>query len=260
MIRLLHDWRPSEIEPCGMRTMDEHTRMTRHDDTPSAAELEEEILISRLIDGEAKTDDEQSFEQRAEVQPALWRRLALRQRDMLLLAAQVEKRTACADTIELHGLPIFPRRLTWTLSVSGWAAMLILAVTWAVTSGGWRDEGVEEIKQGDMPTFINPHQEVLSQQALLEQYERAEWVQGELQATLMQWQRLEDGSVELSYLRRLQERIILSPELAAEVMKKVEAMNEQGEQVLFHSEYLDDLRMQQFERDGGRIEEDAGSS
>ena len=49
--------------------MNEHTRMEFPDDTLTAAEIEEEILISRIIDGEAKPKDDGRFEELAEVRP-----------------------------------------------------------------------------------------------------------------------------------------------------------------------------------------------
>ena len=78
----------------------------------------------------------------------------------------------------------------------------------------------------------------------------AAFVLGEMQATLLQWQRLDDGSVELSYLRRLHEQIVLDPELAAELIEEIEKKIEANETITFDAAFLDELRARQGERSG----------
>ena len=74
--------------------MSDMTNTFTGDRTPHDPELEVEILITRLVDGEGTEEDRLRFDHLAASEPTLWRQLALRQQDMTLLAEQVRDATA----------------------------------------------------------------------------------------------------------------------------------------------------------------------
>jgi hypothetical protein len=234
MIRLLHDGNHPEFDPCGKWTMDEQTRMSLQNDTPDtelAADLKEEVLIGRLIDGEAKPADERQFEQLASASPTLWRTLAMRQRDMQLLGSQVDQEIRGADHVELHGMSILPHRLTWTLAMSGWAAMLVLALTWTavVMYGNYRDQSFDPVRDGEVDA-IPPSKSLadLTPQELLELYKaNADWSVLELQSELLMMNTLENGDLMIRSMRRFDEEIIVPAVIAEKLLK----MQEQGEDI-----------------------------
>lgn len=101
-------------------------------------ELRSEILISRLIDGEASAADWQEFSTLAGGAPELWRELAEAQRQQELLSAAVAEATSRADAITLPDLsdegshrhaheihvPIAQRLSAWV----GWGLAAALAI------------------------------------------------------------------------------------------------------------------------------------
>lgn len=226
MIRIVRGWDESdEYTSCGDMTMDmnEPTHDRLNDNL--SPEMEDEILIGRLVDGEAGDEDDARFEKLAEETPTLWRTLALRQRDMQLLANQVELETKLADQIELPSFAIMPRNITWTLALSGWAAVLILCLTWSlvVVAGGRADADMNIINdQGSLPPLpVTPEEHLRKYKNL------NDFVIGELRATLLNTETLADGSVELTYLRRIEEKIIID----AELYEQIELSSEKGETI-----------------------------
>jgi hypothetical protein len=95
-----------------------------------------EVLISRMIDGEAGTDDWQEFTTLAAGAPELWRELAEAQRQHTLLDAALAETINVAATIDLPDLsdadkhlaaqhvPLQQRFVAWV----GWAVAAALAV------------------------------------------------------------------------------------------------------------------------------------
>src|SRR5688572_21853643 len=110
-----------------------------------------DVLIGRIVDGEASPAQRQHFESLASVDSALWRRLALRQQDMAMLAVHVEPALNAAEKIELPvaaaggvagpaadastdpaaaPLLLSAAKGPWWMAVSGWAALIALATAW----------------------------------------------------------------------------------------------------------------------------------
>lgn len=224
MIRLIHDGKRLENDLCGKWKMNEHTRMEFPDDTLTPAQLEEEILIGRIIDGEAKPEDDGRFEELAAERPVLWRTLARRQRDMQLLAAQIDAQTKCAEHIELHGMAILPRRLTWTLALSGWAAMLIVALTWGaiVMYANYKDSRFDAVRDGGVGILPSPTRPgELTPKELLDLYEaNAPWSVIEFPSQLLTTSILENGDLLIGSMRRFDEQIIIPAPCAEKLLKK----------------------------------------
>jgi hypothetical protein len=177
---------------------------------PEAPPLD--VLIGRIIDGEATLVQRQRFEAMAADDPALWRMLALRQQDMSMLAAHVEPQLNAAEKIELPvgaidqiessagGAGSRRLRVPWWIAISGWAAMIALAVVWSF-SDQWLRPGDD--MPGGMQASHEP--EVLTPDEHLREYKQAPFVLNEMPPTLLQIDQLRDGRLAVSYLRRIVE-------------------------------------------------------
>lgn len=97
----------------------------------------EDILIGRVVDGEAGPNDWTELEQIAVADEGVWRRLALAQREQASLCAGVDDAIEIADRVEIphhavHAAQAF--NLRWR-SWSGWAAAAAIALVWATMQG-----------------------------------------------------------------------------------------------------------------------------
>ncbi len=106
-----------------------------HQTPPADAQLvppQEEILIGRIVDHEATPQELERFEQMADDRSPLWRTLARQQIAMGLLADRVLDETAAGEAVEAVRRA---GRGRLVLGLSGWAAVLVLGVWWAVVAG-----------------------------------------------------------------------------------------------------------------------------
>ncbi|HEV8259386.1 MAG TPA: hypothetical protein VGQ19_01345 [Burkholderiales bacterium] len=174
---------------------------------------ETEILIGRLVDNQASDDDRRRFQSWADADPNLWRRLALRQQDMAALASHVEPHLRAADEIELPASagPAVSRMTirvaSWGLAISGWAAMVALALVWSANTG--RPTGIQTPPRA-VPTAANPTE--LTPDEHLRLYEQAGFVIGEMPPTLLEVEQLRDGRKAVRYIRRIEEVLFLPPD------------------------------------------------
>ena len=181
-----------------------------------------DVLIGRIVDGEASPAQRQHFESLANVDPAMWRRLALRQQDMAMLAVHVEPTLNAAEKIELPvaaaggaagiaaDAPTDPTAAPlllgaakgpWWMAVSGWAALIALATAWGagLLPAGPRNIDSASRSQPNVQTVNLPPEELLSE------YMQAPYVMGEMPSTLLNIDELSDGRLAVSYLRRIVE-------------------------------------------------------
>ena len=169
-----------------------------HSDTthgePRDPHLELEVLISRLIDGEATDADRSRFQDLADADPALWRRLALRQSDMETLSVAVDGEL---QTAVQTPLPVRAARGS-ALAFSGWAAVLLLGAAWFLTT--------LLPSQGTSPNLagegINSR---LTSVEHYEQYVQAPYVLGELAPVIVDVEELSDGRIAIQFIRRIEE-------------------------------------------------------
>jgi hypothetical protein len=97
----------------------------------------EDVLIGRVVDGEASTADWDALETVARTDPAVWERLGRAQRTHARLEREVEDAIAVAELIDVpstHSLAIgtFHTRLRqW----GGWAAAAVIGVAWLGYAG-----------------------------------------------------------------------------------------------------------------------------
>jgi hypothetical protein len=102
--------------------------------------FDSEILIARVVDGEASGEQWRLFCRMAEIDPHLWRDLAEAQHQQSELSAQVNLAVACTDHVEA---PVaqemayrFNQRLRAAVVVGGWsgwiAAAAALLIAWGM--------------------------------------------------------------------------------------------------------------------------------
>jgi hypothetical protein len=176
------------------------------DDAFFEDELEAEVLISRMIDGEAGDTDRARFELLATAEPDLWRQLALRQQDQTLLTEEVATATDAIDQIELRRSWLMPGRLTWVLSLSGWAALIIVALSWGATA--LMNQQLSAREHGptleEASTLLSPEQHLLH-------YREAPYVVGDMEPEVLDVEPLSDGRVAVRFVRRFEEVAFLDP-------------------------------------------------
>jgi hypothetical protein len=179
-----------------------------------------DMLIGRIIDGEASLAQRERFEGMAADDPALWRVLALKQQDMSMLTSHLEPRLNAAEQVELPEVPldlIEPvsasgsrlLRMPWWISVSGWAAMIALTMAWGYSANRGNAAGSSStgIPAGQ-PTAVK-----LTPEEHLREYLQAPYVLNEMPPMLLDNQPLPDGRIAVSFLRRIVEvRYVDSPE------------------------------------------------
>lgn len=185
--------------------------------------LETDVLIGRIIDGEARAEDRRRFDALAGTDTRLWRQLALRQQDMAELRSTVEQEFVNADRIDLPadaGVSVRagqPRRGAFSMLVaySGWAAVLVLTAIWSfnATSSSRSGDMNRGGNGGAQPATNNSglHFDALTPDDHLREYLRAPFVKGEMAPTLLHIEPLPDGRQELHILRRIEETVTIGP-------------------------------------------------
>jgi hypothetical protein len=112
--------------------------------------FDSEILIARVVDGEATAEQWTLFCRMAEVDPSLWRELAEAQHQQSELSAQVNLAVAAADHVEA---PVaqemalrFNQRVRAAVVVGGWsgwlAAAAALLIAWGMGVPGLGGSGL----------------------------------------------------------------------------------------------------------------------
>ena len=207
-----------------------------HDDKPRhqdelAAETDLSIgrIISRMIDGESTDADVEVFERRAAAEPTLWRQYALEQRDMEMLTKGVRDATAAGAAVDLdhassNGGPLrgfLPGNLTWTLTFSGWAAMIIVGLTWGITAFSLRPEAKPQVTPTMMP-FVQQY----TSEEHFQRYLDAPYVLGDMQPVVMEVKELSDGRVAVHFVRRSEEVLFLDVDAALPVDENGELLRD----------------------------------
>jgi hypothetical protein len=176
------------------------------DDAFFEHELEADVLISRMIDGEASDTDRERFDLLSTAEPDLWRQLALRQQDQTLLAEQVATATDVVDRVALHRPWLMPGRLTWVLSLSGWAALIIVAFSWGATA--LMNQQLSAREHGPM---LEEASAQLSPEQHLLYYRQAPYVVGDMEPEVLDVEPLSDGRVAVRFVRKFEEIAFLDP-------------------------------------------------
>jgi hypothetical protein len=187
--------------------MNHSSSNTPHDEARPEDVSELDLLINRIIDGEAGEDDRHRFDALARTEPDLWRRVALRQQDAILLAEQVGEATADASGADLPRRWLMARRLSWPLTLAGWAAVIIIALTWSLSA--LVDRELAPRRPGPIPVQNGQ----LTAEEHLQRYLEAPYVLADLEPEVLEVEQLSDGRVAVRFVRRIEEIAFLDPQL-----------------------------------------------
>ncbi len=182
-----------------------------HCDDSKIGDLRMERLIGRIIDGEATCKEREHFEQEAAADELLWKTMALRQLDMTVLSDEVAAKTRAAQRVDVLPAPRRRSRLDVPIALSGWAAVLVLAATWAVVATvipQTTPESAAGLVPADAPA-VSPVSAPLTGREHYESYLRSEHVLGELDPILLETEKLDDGRLRLRIVRRIEEYEII---------------------------------------------------
>jgi hypothetical protein len=176
-----------------------------HVDRPEA---EADTLIGRIIDREATSLDCEAFERMASVDPILWRALALRHLDMAMLSDRIGQHTDAADRVELRPRRLRPPALSLLVTLSGWAAVFVVGLWWAVVVAG---RGEADPADAAVRAVAEPPAAVGGWTAdeHYRKYLEAEFVLGELDPILLETEPLADGRYRLRFIRRIEEYVTI---------------------------------------------------
>ena len=172
-------------------------------ETPPADEQldQEEILIGRIVDHEATPQELERFEHMADERLPLWRTLARQQISMGLLADRVLDETAAAEAVEVARGP----SRGWSITaLSGWAAVLVLGVWWAVVAPT-RDTP-RHPPQLDR-VVGTPSQSPTRPDDHLREYLAAPFVIGVHDPIVLETEPLESGRHRVYFMRRIEEYV-----------------------------------------------------
>ncbi len=163
----------------------------------------EDILIGRVVDGEAAPNDWIELEQLAARDAGVWRRLAVAQREQASLCAGFEEAIEVADRVEIphhavHAAHSFNMR--WR-AWSGWAAAAAVALVWATTQGLLPNNGAAGGQQANIAGNLSPDEAF--NEYLTTGMEEGR-VLGELPSIMVDSSPAEDGDgIDVTIMRRI---------------------------------------------------------
>lgn len=114
--------------------------------------LDRDLLISRVVDGRASSDDWTALDRLARADAVVWAELAQAQREHALLAGAVAEEVSRAERVELPGHHAASYKLSSRIRSAGawggWAAAAAVALAWmgglpATQTGGLQPAGGE---------------------------------------------------------------------------------------------------------------------
>lgn len=195
--------------------MDHHSNQHALAGSHGPEDLAAEVLIGRIVDGEALPVDRVRFEDLATANPMLWKLLALRQQDAAALTLKFEDQTAGIEHIELPALSSATGRISrapWWLTITGWAAVLVVAVLWGMQHAGDVHErnALKAAIENDPFKAFTPDDH-------LRLYKSAPFVMGEWPPTLLASEKLPDGRTFIRMLRRIEETAYIDADKTAPV-------------------------------------------
>ncbi len=179
---------------------------------------ERDVLITRVIDGAATSDDWATFRATAAHDPSIWAQLARTQQIHETMCQRVQSELAAADRIELPGGLIDDRpvhaRLDMVSRWGGWAAAIAIMVVWIFGQSSPMDISNEHnpVKAG------MPGSGILLDQAkpdqAFDQYLSSGQTLGQVigempDRIVIETRPMPDGTIEVLYLRQIIERRVI---------------------------------------------------
>lgn len=177
---------------------------------------DKDLLISRVVDGEAGAADWDAFRALAARDPDLWRELAEAQRAHADLSAALAEAIAIADAVEAPVHEDMTRRFTdrWRMvgALGGWAAAAALALAWATGMAGEPVGSSSGDQRASLPGVSAFDTAAEAYQAYLRQGQQAGRVVGEVPAKVLLEAQPAQGAAgyEVLYLRQIMERAVVS--------------------------------------------------
>jgi len=174
-----------------------------------------DVLISRVIDAEATPEDWSAFRALAETDQTVWRDLGEAQQQNEVLSEAFRAEARVADLVDLPELIAdtapFQRRLDSIGRWGGWAAAAALVLVWATGSQiglGSGDRATTPMTAGlGLPLSEATPDEALAR--YIDAGQRSGMVVGEMPDQLViETIPLDDGSIEVVYVRQIVERRI----------------------------------------------------
>jgi len=163
----------------------------------------EDILIGRVVDGEAGPDDWAELESLGAHDEDVWRRLALAQREQAALCVGLDDELEVADRVEIpheviHAAHSF--HLRWR-AWSGWAAAAVIGLVWATVQGVGSNWGSPSAQQAGLAGPWTPEEPL--NEYLATGMEQGE-VLGQLHTVMIDSQPAPDGDgYDVTILRRI---------------------------------------------------------
>lgn len=176
-----------------------------------------DLLISRVIDGSAEPEDWSRFRELAAKDPAIWGELSSAQRDHEALRESIHAIEAIAQRVDLpggSGSPVvIERRFDVIARWGGWAAAAAILLGWFTGLGpiGSPNPGATGGAQfGNMvPTLKGATPEQAFDQYIESGREDGRVVAEMPDQLVIETRPLEDGTIEVIYLRQIIERRVL---------------------------------------------------
>jgi hypothetical protein len=185
---------------------------------------ERDVLISRVIDGNASPEDWSTFRSLAAHEPEIWSELAQTQNVHESLTDQVGYAIAIADGVELPGGFIDDQpmraRLEWVSRWGGWAAAAAILLVWffgnPMNKGQFNDLQ-DETSVAGLPGqgFVNkPYLDQAQPEQAFDQYISSGMSNGQVigempEHIVIETRPMPDGTIEVLYLRQIIERQII---------------------------------------------------
>lgn len=168
-----------------------------------------DILISRIIDGEATPEDWAAFKALAAREPSVWRDLAECQQDHADLSSAVAQASRLADSIDLpleeaRSLQL-SRRLRAAMSWGGWAIAAVVVLAFTTQRGTGSNSNVASLLPTPGITVNTPDQAYDAYLRLGREQDRV--VEEVPTRILVETRALQNGSFEVRYIRQILERI-----------------------------------------------------
>ncbi len=186
---------------------------------------EQDVLISRIIDGVATSDDWVTFRAVAASDPTIWGELAQTQHAHETLTDRMEHLIGCADMVDLPGGLMCDRvmrsRTDLVARWGGWAAAAAILLVWGF---GWSTNRSASESSSQVAGLIDVNNPIISgAKTFLEEAEPEQafdqymnsgqssgQVVGEMpEKIVIETRAMPDGSIEVLYLRQIIERQIM---------------------------------------------------
>lgn len=181
--------------------------------SPTFEPTREDVLIGRVIDGEASSTDWDALDRLAQTEPAVWERLGRAQRAHARLERDVEDAIALAELIELPASHAAAASLNLRFrQYSGWAMAAVLGLallgSFGLNLGGSRGGAGQGLQAGIGVRSLSPDE-------ALDQYVQSGLatgrVLGEMPAVLVDTRPVEQGrGQEVLYVRQILERTFVT--------------------------------------------------